>query len=177
MSEKDDALVSLAGAADGFIAAMRGVRPADYLQSPSPGRWSLAQNAEHTTVVIRGVERLFTTRLLAQPLATDDPARRIRDADLPRLLENRERAIDAPEMVRPKSRWTTFEEMAEALRTTVRGLSEWGMGVTADLRGYGYPHPLFGPMDGIQWLRFLAIHTDRHARQAEEILGQLRKLG
>ena len=173
MTEKDDALAGLSSAAENFLQTMRHVSEVEYLLEPAPGRWSLALNAEHTTVVIRGVERLFSTRLLAQPLAANDPARRVRDEDMPQLLVNRERTIDAPQMVQPKGRWVTRESMAEALRASVRGLAEWAGGVSADLRGYGAHHPVFGPLDGIQWIRFLAIHTDRHAKQAEEILRAL----
>jgi hypothetical protein len=166
-TELDDALRELARSTHAFLATMEGVTAPDYLASPGPGRWSLAENAEHTTVVIRGVERLFSTRLLNQPMAGAE--RRVTDADLSRFLPDRGRQVQAPEMVLPKGRWTTREDMAAALTATTEGISNWSRGAPADLRDYGAPHPVLGPLDGIQWLLFLGLHTDRHARQAEEI--------
>jgi hypothetical protein len=167
MTALDHALRELDRATAEFLATMEGVAASDYLASPGAGRWSLAENAEHTTVVIRGVERLFSTRLLSQPMADTD--RQLGDADLSGLLINRAQPIQAPEMVRPKGRWTTREEMAAALNATTEGIISWSRGAPVDLRAYGAPHPLIGPLDGVQWLLFLGLHTDRHARQAEEI--------
>jgi hypothetical protein len=167
MTELEHALRELARSTADFLATMEGVAAPEYVASPGPGRWSLAENAEHTTVVIRGVERLFSTRLLSQPIADTD--RRLQDADLARWLPDRSRQVPAPEMVRPKGRWTTREEMATALIATTEGISVWSRGIPADLRAFGAPHPLLGPLDGVQWLLFLGLHTDRHARQSEEI--------
>lgn len=173
MTELEHALRELARSTADFLATMEGVATTEYLASPGPGRWSLAENAEHTTVVIRGVERLFSTRLLSQPIADAD--RRLQDADLARWLPDRSRQVPAPEMVRPKGRWTTREEMATALIATTEGISAWSRGVPADLRAFGAPHPLLGSLDGVQWLLFLGLHTDRHARQAEEIREAVRR--
>ncbi|HXW96010.1 MAG TPA: DinB family protein [Gemmatimonadales bacterium] len=169
MTEKLTALLAMEQSIERFLASLDGVTAEAYLAEPASGGWSLAQNAEHITVVVRGVERLLSTRILQQPLATDDPSRRVTDADLPRLLANRAVTIVAPESVRPKGRWTMRDEMATALRTSVAGLRAWAMATDADLRAFGAPHPIFGPLDGIQWIQFLAVHTDRHAAQAAEI--------
>ena len=169
----DEALGLFSGSVAEFLATIDGVSDAQYLAAPLPGRWCLAENAEHTTVVIRGVERLLTTRLLQQPVAADDPARRVRDADLAQYLADRTVAIGAPEMVRPKGRWTTRQEMAAVLRDSTDGILSWAGAVHADLRGFGAPHALLGPLDGVQWILFLALHTDRHARQAKEIRGMV----
>jgi hypothetical protein len=167
--EKGLALSALERSIREFLATMDGVTPELYLVSPGPGRWTLAENAEHVTVVIRGVERLLSTRLLQQPIDAGDPSGRMQDADLPRLLADRSRAIDAPDLVRPKGRWTAREEMAAALEATTAGIVAWAGQTSADLRAFGARHPILGPLDGMQWLQFLSVHTDRHARQAEEI--------
>jgi hypothetical protein len=169
MNETELALAALAKATVDFLATMDGVGAEEYLVSPGPGRWSLAENAEHTTVVIRGAERFLTTRLLHQPLAAGDPSRRVQDADLLKFFTDRTRSLDAPEFVRPKGRWTNREEMTSAIRAATSGIVAWVRETPADLRAFGLPHPIFGPLDGIQWINFLALHTDRHAKQALEI--------
>ena len=39
----------------------------------------------------------------------------------------------------------------------------------ADLRALVVPHPALGELDGVQWLLFVAYHTDRHAAQLGEL--------
>ena len=34
-----------------------------------------------------------------------------------------------------------------------------------DLREHGCSHPIFGVLDGAQWLLFAGAHTERHRRQ------------
>ncbi len=37
------------------------------------------------------------------------------------------------------------------------------------LRTRLFPHMVFGPLDGFQWLIFLGAHSERHRRQLEEV--------
>jgi hypothetical protein len=37
------------------------------------------------------------------------------------------------------------------------------------LRTRLFPHIVFGPLDGFQWLILLAAHSERHRRQLEEV--------
>jgi hypothetical protein len=39
---------------------------------------------------------------------------------------------------------------------------EWAGNTDLDLRSCGCVHPVFGLMDGVQWLLFLYAHTERH---------------
>jgi hypothetical protein len=37
------------------------------------------------------------------------------------------------------------------------------------LRSLTYPHPIFGLLDGVQWLLFAASHHDNHTRDLLEL--------
>lgn len=173
-SELEATLAGLAASTSDFIAGLDGVTAAEWGAHPIPDRWSLSETAEHTAVVLRGIERLCTTRMLAMPLAADDPARRVRDGDTVRLMADRRRAVPAPEMVMPKGRWATREEFARDFTAASEGLIAWAREHAGVLRAVGAPHPVFGPMDGMQWLEFVAAHTNRHAEQIEELRMALR---
>ena len=41
--------------------------------------------------------------------------------------------------------------------------------VTRRLRAHVFPHPLFGPWDGYQWLLAAASHGARHTEQIREV--------
>jgi hypothetical protein len=165
-SELSQATTALARATREFLQTLAGVTAEQYLRRPGGERWSLAENAEHTTVAIRGVERLLTTRILQQPFPLEQ--RRLEDLTISRYLNDRSRAVSAPEMVRPKGRWTSIDEMGMALTASTDGIVAWSSAVEPDLRGFGAAHPLLGLLDGVQWVTFLALHTRRHGIQALE---------
>jgi len=48
-----------------------------------------------------------------------------------------------------------------------RDLFMWADEVNIDLRAYGVAHPVFGLMNGMQWVLFAAAHTERHRAAAE----------
>lgn len=168
-TELETILAGIASSTRDFIAGLDGVTTAEWGAHPIPERWSLSETAEHTAVVLRGIERLCTTRMLAMPLAADDPARRVRDGDTVRLMADRSRAVPAPEMVKPKGRWATREEFARDFTAASDGLIAWAREHADALRSIGAPHPVFGPMDAMQWLEFVAAHTNRHAMQVREL--------
>lgn len=169
MSDLELILEDLAASTRDFIAGLDGVTAEEWIAHPIADRWSLSETAEHTAVVLRGIERLCATRMLSMPLATDDPARRLRDGDMVRLMADRSRAFPAPEMVKPKGRWTTREELARDFTAATEGLIAWAREHAPTLRTIGAPHPVIGPMDGVQWLEFVAAHTNRHAMQVQEL--------
>ncbi|MEO8140797.1 MAG: DinB family protein, partial [Gemmatimonadota bacterium] len=139
-----------------FIATLDGLSAAQWNYRPSPEAWSIKETAEHTAVVLHGIGRLFTTKLLTMPLAADDPGRRIGDGDLTRLMADRSRAFEAPDMVKPKGRWATREEFIAAFSSSTESLVAWAREHAAVLRTVGAPHPIFGPIDAVQWLEFVA---------------------
>jgi len=162
-------LVDLRAATDEFLSTLSDLTPAQWSWKPGPAIWSLQEVAEHTCVVQKGVERLFTRQLLDQPLTSETAAPRWQDSDLPLLLGEGARPVRAPEMVHPKGRWTTREQIAAALATSTEKLTGWVRNTPADLRAYGSTHPLLGMLDGVQWLIFIAAHTRHHARQVHRV--------
>ena len=163
-------LVDLRAATSEFLATLDDLTPAQWTWKPVPAIWSIQEVAEHTCVVQKGVERLFTTRLLDQPLTEESPPRRWMDADLANLF-TAPRPVRAPEMVHPKGRWTTADQIAATFTASVQKLSDWVGATKADLRCYGSIHPLLGMLDGVQWLIFAPAHARHHGRQVRQLRG------
>lgn len=44
-----------------------------------------------------------------------------------------------------------------------------------NLTGYRWPHPVFGMLNGYEWLRFLGYHEMRHGKQIQEIVDSVQK--
>ena len=38
-----------------------------------------------------------------------------------------------------------------------------------DFRDHLGPHPVFGALDGYQWILLLSAHSERHTKQIEEV--------
>jgi hypothetical protein len=162
-------LHELTGTTDSFIAVLDGVSPAQWTFQPAPETWSVGQIAEHTTAVLRSSQRFLTTKLLQQRLPPDPPGPRVTDEQIVNRMFDRTRRFSAPETVQPKGRWATREELLHAFVESRNTLAQWCAPLTINLREFGTPHPMFGLLDGIQWMVFIAAHTERHTHQILEL--------
>lgn len=153
-----------------FLATLDGISRSEWSWKPAPDAWSVYEIAEHTCTVQRGIERLFSAKLLGQPLTDDTPQPQHSDEDIARRLAAGGRPVRAPEMVNPKGRWTTREEIAQVFTASTEAHIAWVKAhADTDLRRYGSIHPMLGMLDGVQWLIMVAAHTRRHAQQVREV--------
>ena len=135
--------------------------------APHGDAWSVAQILEHLSIVEDGGGRLIS-KLMKQAQANGDyevESSSVLDSLSQFDVVNFDRRIEAPEQVRPKSGLTAAEglERLQAVRERL---------VTALIQGSGlalgtvsYPHPLFGPLNGYQWILVISMHERRHAAQ------------
>lgn len=144
--------------------------------APAAGRWSIADVVDH----LNALEDLFVNRIVARLLEAPPtvPAHDVgtRDARVIGLERNpstklvepgRESLADAPPPTRPTGRRTIDESMQRFLANrerTIRVLQS-----VPNLREHVIDHRGFGPLDGYQWLLFIAAHTERHLRQIETL--------
>jgi hypothetical protein len=74
-----------------------------------------------------------------------------------------------PDAQEPSGTWI---DRAAALRDFVdasNALAAWYEGTDVDLRALTYAHPIFGLLDGVQWLLFAAAHHGNHTRDVLEL--------
>ena len=154
----------------GFLTAVQGLSIQQWNFQAGPEVWSIAQVAEHVTVVEIGVARMVTQKLLTQPATPEQRASlKGRDGQVTAMMFDRSVLRPAPEFVRPTGRWA---DPAEAIRTFTEardGLVVWLSKTDVDLRAHCAEHPSLGLLDGKQWLLFAAAHCERHTRQIGEL--------
>jgi len=161
-----------------FLAALTGVSRSEWTWQPAPESWSLYQVAEHTCVVQRGIERLYATKLLEQPITAEGPTPRWTDADIRERLGRGGDPIRAPGMVLPKGRWASQEGIAQVFTDSAESLIGWVQShPEVDLRAYGHIHPMMGQLDGVQWLIMVAAHNRRHAEQVKSLRRRYAEVG
>lgn len=126
--------------------------------SPSAGRWSPAQVVEHVILVNRiGSRRLATLAPRLEPPAIDD-------LDIPYLFYQGDEPAGLAD---PTGQFPNRADALAALNEAAQALGA-SAGLTPDLRSRAAAHPLFGIMDGVQWVMFYAAHMERHRA---EIIG------
>ncbi len=144
-----------------FLDVLDGVSEQAWRLRPAGEEWSVAETVEHVVLTNRSVcARL--RQLVAAPLPDGAP----RFADGAISAHMFEIAGPAPPgLAEPTGRFPTRAEGIAALHEVRDELVAWTRATQADLRAHGLPHPVFGLLDGVQWICFAAAHTDNHLPQ------------
>jgi uncharacterized damage-inducible protein DinB len=147
--------------------------PADKLGvAPAPGQWSVLAVLEHMVLV-----ETRLTAMLGQKIAEARAAGIGREtataAIVPHASESRAldrtKKIVASDAIQPKTIrelpqiLAALDETRAALRHVVTSADGLALGEIQ------FPHPVFGPMDGYGWFRFIGLHEMRHTDQIREI--------
>lgn len=149
-----------------FLDSIAGLTPAQWNYQPAPGRWSIAETAEH---VVLTEDMLFGhfKKLLAQPAGAPRKVTREEDEKILAWISDRGRRATAAAEVRPSGRWKSPEEAAREFKArrgrTIEYLIESSDDLRSRLRG-GEPK-----MDAYQFLLVISGHTERHVAQINEV--------
>jgi DinB superfamily len=166
-AERDDMLARLAETRDMVHRTVEGLSPEQLQYRPDPGRWSVAENLEHITLVeqriLAGLMRTLEqpSDFVKKPAVTDE-----------QLLQNFGRVVQpltAPEPFRPTSRWALGELLPkfDAARQAIVEFAPTA--AEKDLRQHFMPHPFFGELDCYQWFILTAGHSVRHCHQCDRV--------
>ena len=129
--------------------------------------WSVAEVMEHLWITEFGVSKVVLPRLLSGPPA-EGPSPRS-DSFLMERTRDRSSKIAAPERVTPKNAGMARQQSIERFLDLRAQLSAFVDTVESDLRSFRSPHPVFGPVDGCQWILLVAAHMERHAAQITQL--------
>lgn len=133
--------------------------------------WSITEIIEHLAVTERGMNLRLRKALSSPPASSEELAEtQGKEPILAARIAVRNAALESPEAVRPQGRygewpgpWTAAQE---ARAQSVQLLEE----ESERLSTVVFPHPIIGPLHGLQWLRFFCAHMLRHCGQIEAIL-------
>jgi hypothetical protein len=154
-----------------FTASVTNLTEAQENFHPAPGRWSIAENAEHISIVNTGLLRL-TKKLLKQAEADPKPVKF--DLQLPPLTVTDEgklleRKWEAPEIVVPQGGARVVDSLA-ANNQVINDLFALKPRLEmVDLSEMTWPHPILGQLNLYQWLLLLGEHEERHRLQIETV--------
>lgn len=164
---REFALKYLGDTKDDYVNQLTGLSDAQLNFRAAELRWSIAEIAEHITVVETALFGTFTAPTATKTYACGDVPR-IADTVLILAITNRGQKFTAPEQVRPNGRWKTKEDLIASFEKARAVTIEYIKNNKADLRSTFVQSPM-GMVDSFQGILFVAGHGDRHLAQLKEV--------
>jgi hypothetical protein len=168
--ERDAALKQFQATRDNFLKSIAGLSQKQWTFKSAPDRWSVAEVAEHITVSESTLFGLVQQRIMQSPAA---PEKRElvkgKDQMILERMPDRSHKAQAPEFLRPTGRWATEADLTKAFEDSRKTTMDYIRTTNDDLRDHFFDHPVFGPLDGYQWLLLISAHSARHTAQIEEV--------
>ncbi|HYZ84788.1 MAG TPA: DinB family protein [Bryobacteraceae bacterium] len=150
-----------------LLAACEDLSPKQWTFRCGEDQWTIAEVVEHIVMVERGISVMLQRKLMqSSPVdqVSSDLDERIRLAVVDRSCKQQ-----TPERLNPSGKFPDGPAALEAFESTRAKTLEWFSTASDDLRRYRMPHPVLGPIDGYQWIVFVAAHAERHTLQIEEV--------
>jgi hypothetical protein len=161
---RDKLKETLSGLAEQQAAAM-----------PDGEKWSIAQIAEHVSMVGNGMYRICA-KLLSKAEASGQLSNGSIDLNsfADKAEEIAEVKLEAPEFVRPTGAKSIAEsvQVLDETQEAFRGLRP--LFEKYDANAARFPHPYLGDMTAVEWLAMLGGHEGRHLRQIKRIIEAVR---
>jgi hypothetical protein len=168
--ERDALLKHLQQTRQAFLDSIAGLSEAQWTFRAGPGRWTIAEVAEHIAISETTILGIVTDQILKAPAVARNPTP-IPDERLLAGLLDRTSKFQAPEMLKPTNRWATREALTKDFIAAREKTAAYVKTTADDLRGHSGPHPVFKMLDGYQWILLLSGHAARHTAQIEEVKG------
>jgi hypothetical protein len=162
MDEFRDAIAAFNGAVRRTLATCQSLTPEVWNAHLRAG-FSIGEILEHMALSNGLFERRLAS-IIGKP-AGDSVYACLEDEEIPHLFE---RAIEPPGIAEPTGEWRDSKEALARFSASARPISALATEDPGDLRRKGAPHPVFGPLDGVQWVLFTTAHNERHR---SEIIG------
>jgi hypothetical protein len=156
-----------------FERLTAGLDHAGWVRKGSADEWSVLEIAEHLIFIEKSVIRRVLPRLMAtEAIECDIEAERLKERALFDGLAAGNERVEAPAAVRPVGACASGEQACLEFRAARNSSIEYVTGTQEALRAHRFPHPLFGPLDGYQWVLMVGAHTLRHNRQIERTIAE-----
>ncbi len=169
--ERDRAMSHLHASRKMFLDAVSDLTDAQWRFKPGPGRWSIAEVAEHIALSEDALFQLVTAKILKAPPAPEKitPEQKQKDEAVIGTTLDRSRKAQAADFLQPKGTWPTRDALIEHFKQSRDRTIAFVRDTGEDLRSHFAPHPLFTELDAYQWVLLIAAHSQRHIAQIKEV--------
>jgi hypothetical protein len=160
----------LTSARDQVLAEAAKLTDAQWTFKAAPDRWSVGEVVQHLALAESFLFDLQQKQLKAAPATTEQLAAvKGKDEMLRKVIPDRTKKAQAPEPLQPNAGTKLGQaDTIAAFRDRRAKTIDYAAKTKDDLRGRVGDSPL-GPLDGYQWLVFIAAHSERHLAQIKEV--------
>jgi hypothetical protein len=152
----------------GVLDATKGLSDAQWNFKPAPDRWSVAEVMEHIAASEDFIRGNIETKVMTSPPRSSPADIKALDEFVLQAVPDRSHKAQAPEPLRPTNRFgspkDSIKHFKESRAKTITFLKD-----TKDLRDHAMDSPMGKPLDGYEWVLFLAAHSERHTKQIQEV--------
>ncbi len=168
--ERDAAIKQFETTRDNFLKSIAGLSVKQWTFKPAPDRWSVAEVAEHITISELTLGGLVQQKIMLSP-ATPEKQDQVKGKDemILQRVPDRSHKAQAPEFLKPTGRWPAEADLVKAFEQARAANIDYIRTTNDDLRDHFFDHPVFGTLDGYQWLLLITAHSARHTEQIEEV--------
>jgi hypothetical protein len=167
-ADREKGLQYLQQTRDGVVAATKGLSAAQMKFKAAPDRWSVADTLEHIALAEDFIFQSVTDKIMKAPAGPADRDTAKIDAMILAMLPDRSQKRQAPGPLVPTGRWTPAEALDHFLASRAKTIEF--LQSTADLRAHvSSDNPMQQPLDGYDWMLFIAGHSERHTKQILEV--------
>ena len=160
----------LTGSLERTLAAISDLRPEQWNFKPDAETWSIAECADHIAAVERRVLHMVSVQMQA---AAAEPERAAavhgKERMLLKAVTSRERRVKVPVAIKPDGHAGSPAEFATHFREMREKTLDYVRGTDHPMHDRVIPHFVLEDLDGCQWLLMIALHTERHVSQMEEV--------
>lgn len=169
-AERKEAIKYLNETRKNFLAEIKGLSEAQWKFKSAPDRWSVAEVAEHIAISEETLMGMVTERIMKSPAVPEKKeAAKGKDDLLRKQVTDRSTKVQAPEMLKPASRWATESDLTKAFNASRDKTVNYVQTSQEDLRSHFGPHPLLKDLDAYQWIILISAHSARHTDQIKEV--------
>lgn len=161
--ERETLIARLESSQERLLKMLAGVPEQRSSIHTAEGRWSVRDIVEHLVLV----EGRMIARVENGVESTEAPKYEL-DAQLHQRGMDRVAKRPAPEAAQPKGAYPSLAHAVAALKSARKMSIEYVKAYPKDLRTMRVEGPVEG-MDAHQLLMYMALHTERHALQIDEI--------
>ena len=166
-----DLIAELDESTDMLLAAIDGLTPEQWVYQESPERWSIAGVTEHLVKSEAGLRGMLVDSVLAgEPMMEVPDSTMEADQAIRAMMADRSNPIQTTDAMEPTGMYATPEEAAAAFEAARDETVEFLKNTDENLRAHsGSLTEGMPPMDGAQWVVFIASHVKRHIAQIEQV--------
>lgn len=166
-AEKEQTLRYLSETRNGVVDAVKGLSEAQWKFKPAADRWSVAEVVEHLALIEDILAQNIFGNIGKSPAPSADRDPKQVDAMLLTKIPDRSTKFQAPPAAVPTGRWTPADALDHFLAGRAQTVALFKS--TPDLREHVINHPVFGQLDGYEWVLAVAAHSARHTKQILEV--------